>query len=58
MIAGDFSGLDVRGEHGIGAKKLRYMEEYTEPAELEYMRMIKRAVDPKNILNPGKIFNV
>ena len=29
-----------------------------EPSELEYMRMIKRAVDPKNILNPGKIFNV
>ena len=51
-------GGRLSGEHGIGAKKLHYMEEYTEPAELEYMRMIKRAVDPKNILNPGKIFNV
>ena len=51
-------GGRLSGEHGIGAKKLHYMEEYTEPSELEYMRMIKRAVDPKNILNPGKIFNV
>ena len=51
-------GGRLSGEHGIGAKKLHYMEEYTEPAELEYMRLIKKAVDPNNILNPGKIFNV
>jgi glycolate oxidase len=51
-------GGRLSGEHGIGAKKLHYMEEYTEPSELAYMRIIKRAVDPKNILNPGKIFNV
>lgn len=51
-------GGRLSGEHGIGAKKLHYMEEYTEPAELEYMRLIKKAVDPDNILNPGKIFNV
>ena len=51
-------GGRLSGEHGIGAKKLHYMEEYTEPAELEFMRLIKKAVDPNNILNPGKIFNV
>lgn len=51
-------GGRLSGEHGIGAKKLSYMEEYTEPEELEYMRLIKKALDPWNILNPGKIFNV
>lgn len=51
-------GGRLSGEHGIGAKKLSYMEEYTEPEELEYMRLIKKALDPGNILNPGKIFNI
>ena len=31
------------------------MEEYTNPAELDLMKTIKRAVDPKWILNPGKV---
>ena len=34
------------------------MEEYTNPDELEMMRAIKKAMDPKLILNPGKIFTV
>jgi glycolate oxidase len=33
------------------------MEKYTEPVEMKMMREIKRALDPKNILNPGKVFN-
>ncbi len=50
-------GGRLAGEHGIGAKKLEYMEEFTPAGELDLMRKIKRAWDPNNILNPGKIFN-
>ena len=51
-------GGRISGEHGIGAKKLAAMETYTDPVELEIMRTIKRSLDPNNILNPGKVFNV
>ena len=50
-------GGRLAGEHGIGAKKLTYMEAFTPAGELELMRKIKLAWDPKLILNPGKIFN-
>ena len=51
-------GGRLAGEHGIGAKKLSKIEKYTRPGELNLMRTIKKAMDPKCILNPGKIFNV
>lgn len=50
-------GGRLAGEHGIGAKKLAYMESFTPAGELDLMRKIKLAWDPKLILNPGKIFN-
>ncbi len=50
-------GGRLSGEHGIGAKKIDTMEMYTDPVELAMMKKIKRALDPNNILNPGKIFN-
>lgn len=50
-------GGRLSGEHGIGAKKLPAMEKFTNPVEMEIMRTIKRAMDPNNILNPGKVFN-
>ena len=42
---------------GGRAKKVEAMEKYTEPVEMKMMKEIKRALDPKNILNPGKVFN-
>jgi len=41
-------------EHGVGAARARYMEAEHGPA-LDVMRAIKRALDPKNIMNPGKM---
>jgi D-lactate dehydrogenase (cytochrome) len=43
------------GEHGVGQGKMKYLKsELGEPA-LEAMRALKRALDPQNIMNPGKI---
>ena len=49
-------GGKVSGEHGIGFAKKPYLIESTDPTTLELMRGIKAVFDPKNILNPGKIF--
>ena len=51
-------GGRLSGEHGIGAKKSGFMEEFTPAGELALMKKIKRAWDPNNILNPGKVFNL
>ena len=46
------------GEHGIGQKKMKYLKtEHGAPA-LDLMRTLKRAIDPQNIMNPGKIIAV
>ena len=44
----------ITGEHGVGVGKMKYMQEEHGEA-LTVMRSIKRAMDPNNILNPGKI---
>jgi glycolate oxidase len=46
----------ISGEHGIGTAKARYLSLELDPATIAYMRTIKTALDPNNILNPGKIF--
>lgn len=51
--------LDLRGsfsaEHGIGTAKLSSMSRRKDPAALAAMRAIKAALDPKGIMNPGKL---
>jgi D-lactate dehydrogenase (cytochrome) len=44
------------GEHGVGLHKQGFLLDETGSATVEMMRVVKRALDPKNILNPGKIF--
>jgi len=45
----------VSAEHGIGTLKLDYLAYTRSPAEIALMRSLKRAIDPKNIMNPGKV---
>jgi FAD/FMN-containing dehydrogenase len=48
-------GGSVSAEHGIGTKKLKVLALSRTPAELAAMRAVKAALDPLNILNPGKV---
>lgn len=49
-------GGTLSGEHGIGTLKAKYLTWQFGPAGVAAMHAIKRALDPNNILNPGKIF--
>ena len=46
----------ISAEHGIGLIKREELEQYGSPLDLELMRRVKQALDPNNIMNPGKIF--
>ena len=48
-----YSG-SISAEHGIGSMKRDVLPRYKSSEELDAMRALKRAFDPKNILNPGK----
>ena len=49
------AGGTISGEHGIGLEKLREMNFIFTEDDLEAMRQIKKALDPEDILNPGKV---
>lgn len=48
------AGGAITGEHGIGIAKKRWWPQAVSPEALELHRVVKRALDPKGILNPGK----
>src|SRR5476651_175828 len=48
-------GGSISAEHGIGQRKLDMLPRYKSTVELDLMRRIKQALDPKNLLNPGKV---
>jgi glycolate oxidase len=48
-------GGTLSGEHGVGTLKRPYIEQALGPVSIEMQRGIKRALDPQNILNPGKV---
>ncbi|MES3012289.1 MAG: FAD-linked oxidase C-terminal domain-containing protein [Pseudomonadota bacterium] len=54
--------IDVQGtcsgEHGIGLHKMEFLVNEAGVGAIEMMRTLKRALDPKNIMNPGKIFSL
>ncbi len=51
----DLNGT-MSGEHGVGLAKQPFIEMELSPAQIKAMQSIKLALDPNNILNPGKIF--
>ena len=52
------AGGSCTGEHGIGVGKKQYLEKQYGAGAVEMMRTLKRALDPQNILNPGKVVDV
>ena len=53
-VVGRFRG-SISAEHGIGRLKRDALAQHKSAVALETMRAIKRAIDPKGIMNPGKI---
>jgi FAD/FMN-containing dehydrogenase len=51
-------GGSISAEHGIGRIKVEELAHYRTGTELDVMRLLKRALDPKNIMNPGKVIRV
>jgi FAD/FMN-containing dehydrogenase len=56
-VTGEFGG-SISAEHGIGILKKPYLKMSRTTEEIETMRTLKRAMDPHNILNPGRIIEV
>ena len=51
-------GGSISAEHGVGSLKLHELEEHKSPVALGMMRAIKRALDPKNLMNPGRVLRI
>ncbi len=53
LVAG--MGGSFSAEHGVGVTKKEYLQRYRGGVELELMKRLKKALDPGNLLNPGKV---
>lgn len=60
LVYGPLEGYrgSVSAEHGIGLEKKPWLDRCRSAGEIALMRSLKRSLDPGNILNPGKIFDV
>lgn len=50
-------GGTITGEHGIGLAKKEFLPKFAGAAQMRVMRELRKAIDPKGILNPGKMFD-
>lgn len=57
QLAIDLEGT-ISGEHGIGLEKKPYLQKQIGGEGIDLLRDIKRTFDPKNLLNPGKMFDM
>jgi FAD/FMN-containing dehydrogenase len=48
-------GGSISAEHGIGRSRLAELAHYKAPVEIRMMRAVKSALDPHNLMNPGKV---
>jgi len=51
-------GGTITGEHGVGVSKKTFLPKFAGGAQMRVMRELRRALDPKGILNPGKMFDM
>jgi glycolate oxidase len=51
-------GGTITGEHGIGVAKKSFLPKFAGEAQMRVMRELRRVLDPKGILNPGKMFDI
>jgi FAD/FMN-containing dehydrogenase len=56
LVAG--YGGSISAEHGIGQLKRATLQHYASPVKLELMRQIRQALDPRGIMNPGKLIDL
>jgi FAD/FMN-containing dehydrogenase len=48
-------GGSISAEHGLGQLKREEIARHKDPLELELMRALKRSLDPRGLMNPGKV---
>ena len=51
-------GGSISAEHGVGSLKLAHLEQHKSPVALSMMRVIKKALDPAGLLNPGRVIRL
>jgi FAD/FMN-containing dehydrogenase len=51
-------GGSISAEHGVGSLKVDHLTHYKSPVALHTMRAIKQALDPQNLMNPGRVLRL